>query len=193
MKLMKTLIAGAITLAVVPAMAYEAGDIMVKAGFINVSPKSDSGIDGVEVLDDTQIAIALTYMATNNIGIEVLGATPFEHDIEVNGDKVGSTKHLPPTVSAQYYPMDSDSAIQPYLGLGVNHTFFFDEEIGGADAHLGKSWGLAMSAGVNYNIDDNMMASIAIYKIDIDAELNDSGTDVEIDPTAIMITGGYKF
>lgn len=193
MKLMKTLIAGAISLAVIPAMAYEAGDIMVKAGVINVSPKSDSGVDGVEVKDDTQLAIALTYMVTDKVGVEVLGATPFEHDIEVNGTKAGSTKHLPPTVSAQYYPLEASSAIQPYVGLGINHTFFFDEELGGADLHLGKSWGLAYSAGCDYNFDDKLMAGIAIYKMDIDAEIGDSGTDVEIDPTAIMITGGYKF
>lgn len=191
MKLIKTLIAGAITLAVVPAMAYEAGDIMVKAGVINVSPKSDSGIDGVTVEDDTQLGLTLTYMATDQIGVEVLAATPFEHSVEAGGVEVGTTKHLPPTVSAQYYPMDPASDIQPYVGLGINHTFFFDED--GAAEHLGKSWGLAFSAGVNYNIDEHFMANVAVWKLDIDSELNDSGTDVEIDPTAIMVSCGYKF
>jgi outer membrane protein W len=38
-----------------------------------------------------------------------------------------------------------------------------------------------------------MLASIAAWKVDIDAELNDSGTDVEIDPIAIMVSCGYKF
>ena len=42
MKLLKTLLASAVAVAAMPALAYEAGDIIVKAGVVNVSPKSDS-------------------------------------------------------------------------------------------------------------------------------------------------------
>ena len=36
--------------------------------------------------------------------------------------KFGSIKHLPPTLSVIYYPLDKTSAFQPYVGAGVNHT-----------------------------------------------------------------------
>ena len=191
MKLLKTLLATAIVTSTIPAMAYEAGDIVVKAGIINVNPKSDSGIDGVTVKDDTQLGLTVTYMATPKIGVEVLAATPFKHTVEAGGERIATVKHLPPTISALYFPLSGESKLQPYLGLGVNHTFFFDED--GAVAHLGKSTGLAMTLGVNYDLGDNMLASVAAWKVDIDAELNDSGTDVEIDPIAIMVSCGYKF
>lgn len=192
MKATKLLIATGVLLASTGgAYAYEAGDIIAKAGIINVNPKSDSGIDGVEVLDDTQLGLTLTYMVTPQIGVELLAATPFEHDIEVGGNKLASTKHLPPTISAQYYPMSPESQIQPYVGVGLNHTFFFEED--GIVNHLGPNTGLAFSAGVNYNINETYLCNLAVWKIDIDAELNDSGTDVEIDPTVIFASVGMKF
>lgn len=194
MKLLKTLLASAVAVSAMPALAYEAGDIIVKAGVVNVAPKSDNltvkGAGTVDVKSDTQLGITATYMVMPQVGIEVLAATPFKHDIELNGKKVASTKQLPPTVSAQYYPMDPASKIQPYVGLGVNHTFFFDEE---KDFNLGKSWGLSVSAGVDYMIDDQFIANLGVWKIDIDSEHSALKKDVEIDPLVVMIGAGMKF
>lgn len=195
MKLLKTLLASAVAVSAMPALSYEAGDIIIKAGLAHVAPKDDNlklgGGNTIEVESDTAIGITATYMITPKVGVELLAATPFKHDIELNGDKVAETKHLPPTLTAQYYLMDPASKIQPYVGLGVNHTFFFEED--GVVSHLGKSWGIAYQAGVNYDIDDRFLANVAVWKMDIDAELNDGGDDVEIDPLVFMVGAGMKF
>jgi outer membrane protein len=207
MKLVSTLLATSIAaFGASTAMAYEAGDIMLKAGVINVSPKDDNtsitGVGDVQVKDDTQLGLTATYMVTPQIGIEVLAATPFKHSVELNGDRIGTTKHLPPTVSAQYYPLDASSAIQPYVGAGLNATFFFDESgavKGDSLGPLGDSFGLSVSAGVNYDIDDQFMANLAVWYIDIDSELDGSKSalgkdyEVEIDPIVLMVGAGYKF
>lgn len=203
MKLVKSLLATAVAASTValsvPAMSYEAGDMMVKAGVIHVMPKSDNleiGASTLEVEPDTQLGLTFTYMVTPQVGVEVLAATPFKHEIQIDGDKVGTTKHLPPTVSAQYYPMDPSSAIQPYVGAGLNMTFFFDEEgaaKGDAAGPLGDSFGLSVSGGLNYNIDENLMANLAVWYIDIDSELDTLEKDVEIDPIVVMVGAGYKF
>jgi len=211
MKLVKSLLATAVAASTValsvPAMSYEAGDMMVKAGVIHVAPKSDNleldGVGTVEVKSDTQLGLTFTYMVTPQVGVEVLAATPFKHQIELDGEKVGTTKHLPPTVSAQYYPMDSSSAIQPYVGAGLNMTLFFEEEdIASGDDGVGPltdSFGLSVSGGVNYNIDDKLMANVAVWYIDIDSKLDGAkdaglpGDNVEIDPLVVMAGVGYKF
>jgi outer membrane protein len=207
MKLVSTLLATSIAvLGSSQVMAYEAGDIMVKAGIINVAPKNDnvniSGVGKVQVEDDTQIGLTATYMVTPQVGIELLAATPFKHSVELDGDRIGTTKHLPPTISAQYYPMDPSSAIQPYVGAGLNMTFFFDEDgavKGDSLGPLGDSFGLSVSAGVNYDIDDKFMANLAVWYIDIDSELDGSNQalgkdyEVEIDPIVVMAGVGYKF
>lgn len=197
MKMMKTLLAAAVVAASVPAMAYEAGDMMVKAGAINVNPKSDNidlgGGAKAQIDDDTQLGLTFTYMVTPKIGVEVLAATPFEHDVKLNGNTIASTKHLPPTVSAQYYFMDGASKVQPYVGVGINFTTFFEDNLSaGGDLNLDNSWGLALSAGVNYDIDEKWLVNAAVWKMDIDTEMT-GGTDVEIDPLVVMIGGGYKF
>lgn len=200
MKLMPTMLAAAIAMSgATAANAYEAGDIMVKAGVIHVAPKSDNlelGASTLEVAADTQLGLTATYMVTPQVGVEVLAATPFKHQIEIDGDKVGTTKHLPPTVSVQYYPMDAASALQPYVGAGLNMTLFFEEEgaaKGNAAGPLGDSFGLSVSGGVNYQIDENLMANLAVWYIDIDSELDALEESVEIDPLVVMVGAGYKF
>jgi outer membrane protein len=200
MKLVSTLLATSIAvLGSSQVMAYEAGDIMVKAGIINVAPKDDNlkiGSSTVQVKDDTQIGLTATYMVTPQVGIELLAATPFKHTVELDGNKIGTTKHLPPTISAQYYPMDSSSAIQPYVGAGLNMTLFFNEEgavKGDALGPLTDSFGLSVSAGINYDIDDKFMANIGVWYIDIDTDLDAADETVEIDPIVVMAGVGYKF
>ena len=44
--------------------------------------------------------------------------------------KLGTLKHLPPTLSVVYYPLDNKSAFQPYVGAGINYTWIYDEHVG---------------------------------------------------------------
>ena len=147
-----------------PSFAYEAGDILVRAGTATVAPESKSDdIDlvagqAVTANDNTQLGVSGTYMITNNIGVEVLAATPFSHDITASGGTLAGTpiaevKHLPPTISAQYYPMEASSKLQPYVGAGLNITVFFDEKVssdidaaGYNNISLDESFGLAVQA-----------------------------------------------
>src|SRR5690606_35938452 len=119
MKMMKTLLAAAVVAASVPAMAYEAGDIMVKAGAISVAPEN-SETSAAEISENTQLGITATYMFHSKWGVELLAATPFEHNIAVRGTAItAKTKHLPPTVSLQYYPLSGENSnVQPYFEIG---------------------------------------------------------------------------
>jgi outer membrane protein len=145
-------------------------------------------------------------MLTDQIGLGVLAATPFSHDIKGAGDlasagKVAETKHLPPTVTLQYFPMPSGSKLQPYVGAGVNYTVFFDEDtagpLAGTDIELDDSFGLAAEAGVDYMITENVGVNAAIWWIDIDTEAKieaaNQTVDVEIDPLVYMVGVSYKF
>jgi outer membrane protein len=84
---------------------------------------------------DTQLGLTFAYMLTDHIGLELLAATPFKHTVGVKGlgggldGKLADIKQLPPTLSLQYYPMDASSKFQPYAGVGINYTLFFDEDL----------------------------------------------------------------
>ena len=201
------------------AHAFKEGDIIVRAGAITVDPHEDSGevhVGGAAVagtkatLDsDTQLGLNFAYMVTDHVGIELLAATPFSHDVGtkgLGGLKLGSLKHLPPTLSAVYYPMESASAFQPYVGLGINYTWFFDTELtseaedaGFTGLDMKDSWGLAYQVGMDYMLTENIMINGQVRYIDIDttgttyAGQTKVDVDVDVDPFVYMVGLGYKF
>lgn len=223
-KMTKTLLAAGFALSAMSANAYDAGDIIVRAGAISVNPSASSEVVAPGVLDvtvdvdnNTQLGLTGTYMFSPNIGVEVVAATPFSHDINVNevALKAGDTKHLPPTVLLQYYPMEASSKFQPYVGLGLNYTVFFESYTsddldgvlagllntsvkGGLD--LDNSTGLAFQLGFDYELSDNLGLNVAAWKIDIDTTAtvyaNDAKVtsfDVAIDPMVYMAGIFYRF
>ena len=205
-------------------LAYQAGDWIVRAGVASVDPDDDSSklhLNGTPLAgtkatvdDDQQLGLTATYMIDSHLGVSLLAATPFEHDIKAKGVgsssiDAGSSKQLPPTLTLQFFPMDGSSAFQPYLGVGVNFTTFFDENVDGelesvmgskGDLSLEDSWGLAGQVGADYLFSEHWMISASIWYLDIDTEAefkfkngNRVTADVDVDPWVYMLGVGYKF
>lgn len=181
------------------ATAHEAGDWLVRIGGSQVDPKSNNG-DVVNVDADSSISATLSYMLTEHWAIDVLAAWPFEHDINLNGGpEVGSTKHLPPTVSVQYHFLPN-ADFQPYVGLGINYTTFFDEEttgpLAGSDLSLDDSWGLAAQVGIDWMLGDTWFFNLDARYIDIETDAFLDGAfleKVEIDPMVYGAHIGFRF
>ncbi|MBK1851047.1 MULTISPECIES: OmpW/AlkL family protein [unclassified Marinobacter] len=236
----KLSVMAAAVMAVAPAaQAFEGGDFILRAGAVHVAPDDSSdvikvggapifGADArVSVDTNTQLGIRATYMFTSNLGVGVLGATPFKHNINGAGDlygagKLGETKHLPPTLTLQYFPMHSSSALQPFVGVGVNYTTFFETKttstldgavaatvpLAGAttELELDDSVGVAFEAGVDYMLSENFGLNAAIWWADINTDAtvkvydgagnfvtNADTFEVEIDPMVYMVGFTYKF
>lgn len=217
----------AMTLAAPFAQAFQAGDVILRAGAITVDPRENSddiyvGALGVSVPgtkatlnSDTQLGLNFAYMVSDKVGIELLAASPFTHDVGVGGmpgpfaglnGQLGELKHLPPTLSVLYYPMAAKSAFQPYLGLGVNYTWFFDTELtseaegkGFSGLDIKDSWGLSAQVGMDYMLTDNIMVNAQVRYIDIDTTGTTSyggakvKVDLDVDPMVYMVGLGYKF
>lgn len=181
------------------ATAFEPGDWLVRAGASYVNPASDNS-DIVSVDSDTSITFNFSYMMTDIWALELLAAVPFKHDIELlDGTKVGSTKHLPPTLSLQYH-FRPTAQFQPYLGIGINYTNFFSEKttgpLEGIDLNLGDSWGLAGQAGFDILFNDKWFFNLDVRYIDIDTKASLDGLSigkVEIDPWVFGGHIGYRF
>lgn len=184
------------------AVAYGAGDFFTRVGVAKVAPKSDNGTlaggaFAVDVQDKTGVAFTLGYRFHDNVGVELLAALPFEHDIALNGDNLASTKHLPPTLTLQYYPLGgSDSQVQPYVGAGINYTRFSDESLAIGELELDDSWGAAAQVGVDLLIDDHWALNAAAWYLDIDTDATINGAaagTVAIDPLVVMAGLSYRF
>ncbi|MCO7262070.1 outer membrane protein OmpW [Dickeya zeae] len=197
----------------VPALAeaHQAGDVIVRAGTATVRPHTSSddvlGLGSFSVNNNTQLGLTLGYMATDNIGVELLAATPFKHRVGVGGvGQIAEVKHLPPTLMAQYYFGQSTDSLRPYLGVGLNYTTFFDEKFnqtgqdaGLTDLHLKSSWGVAAQAGLDYNLNKNWLLNMSVWWMDIDTTVKfkaagqDQSIKTRLDPWVFMFGFGYKF
>ncbi|NUU66608.1 outer membrane protein OmpW [Enterobacteriaceae bacterium BIT-l23] len=193
------------------ASAHEAGEFFLRAGSATVRPSESSdnvlGMGGFNVNNNTQLGLTFTYMATDNIGIELLAATPFRHKVGLGptGD-IATVHHLPPTLMAQWYFGDSSSKFRPYVGVGINYTTFFDEgfnktgkEAGLSDLSLKDSWGVAGQVGLDYMINRDWLLNMSVWYMDIDTEVRfkaggqKQNIDTSLDPWVFMFSAGYRF
>ncbi|HGN1707186.1 TPA: outer membrane protein OmpW [Providencia rettgeri] len=216
MKKLTALVLAAATLVPAVSIAHEAGDFIFRAGTATVRPNAggdDANIKGLGNLgsfgvnNNTQLGLTFGYMITDNIGVELLAATPFEHKVGTGptGD-IAKVKQLPPTLMAQYYFGSKEDKLRPYLGAGVNYTVFFDEKFnstgkgaGLSDLKVDSSWGFAAQAGMDYMLTDNWMLNASLWWIDIesDVKFKHDGerykVNTRIDPFVFMFGAGYRF
>jgi outer membrane protein len=206
------------------AVAHEAGDVVLRVGVIHAAPDVSSSkiktdvtgkISGssADVGSDTQLGLTATYMVMPHFGLELLAATPFTHDVKVKGvgagidGKFGKVSHLPPTLSGQFFFLNPKSKFQPYVGLGLTYTTFFNEKLtseqkanGFSNLSLDDSIGLSMQAGMDFKVTDRMMINAAVWKLGISTTakakhnaLGNVKVDVDVDPWVYFFGLGYKF
>jgi outer membrane protein len=205
------LLAALVAAFALPAAAQSRGDWTLGLGVHNVDPKSDNGrldatalglgpLPPTEVGSSVRPTITAEYFIRDNLGLEVLASLPFQHDIDIRGvGRVGSTKHLPPTVSLQYHFANASRAT-PFVGVGVNYTTFFSEDttgaLAGTDLSLDDSWGLAAHAGIDFAVGARSAIRLDARWIDIDTDVKVNGTRVgtaNIDPLVYGAAWVVKF
>jgi len=203
-------LAAAMALAAAPAMAQSKGDWTLGVGVHAVDPKSDAGdLNGAalglgalptKVDSSVRPTVTFEYFVADNVGIEVLGALPFKHEISIDGvGKVGQTKQLPPVVSLQYHFANS-SKVTPFVGLGVNYTKFFSTDSKGALAgtklKLEDSWGLAAHAGLDFALSEKGALRVDLRWADIDSKVKVNGNTLgtaKVDPLVYGMAYVFKF
>lgn len=193
---------------------YQAGDIVIRGGITQVNPDNNRDtvlLDGgalplnLSADEDTQLGLNFVYFYDQNWAIELLAATPFNHDIilhdnsgatnsiygiDLNRAKFAQAKQLPPTLSALYY-FTTSSPFKPYIGLGLNYTVFFEEEFtaipkaaGFSNLNLDASWGYSVQIGGDYQLNDKWHINLSARYIDINT---DATFNVE---NNLNVTGG---
>jgi len=206
-----TLVLLAAALAPTLAMAHQEGDFIFRAGTATVRPHVGSdnvlGLGSFNANNNTQLGLTFGYMVTDHIGVELLAASPFKHNVSIEGvGTLASTRQLPPTLMAQYYFAPSQSAFQPYVGLGLNYTTFFDSKFndngkaaGLSNLSLKDSWGVAGQVGMDYQLNKNWLLNMSVWWMNIETKVKfDAGTESQsintrLDPWVLMLGAGYTF
>lgn len=203
----KSATAAVLVLAVIGAYAgnamAEESPWLIRARAVQIDPANKSApIGGVGASDRLHVSsktipeIDVSYFFTPNIAAELILTYPQKHDVTLDGNKIGTFKHLPPTLSLQYHFMP-EKQFSPYVGAGVNYTTMSGVNLlNGAGRLEHDSWGVSLQAGVDYKLDKNWSLNFDVKKVQIRSDVFISGakaSEVKVDPWLIGVGVGYRF
>lgn len=186
------------------AFAQQAeGPWMVRVRAVNLdSANKDSTGLGLSINNKWMPELDVSYFFTPNIAAELVLTYPQKHDLRANGlGKIGSLKHLPPTLLAQYH-FTNFGAFKPYVGAGVNYTRFSSVSFNPAvQAALNpsikkNSFGGALQIGFDYALDKNWSLNFDVKKVFIETDVSSAGTKVgtfKVNPVLVGVGLGYRF
>lgn len=201
-KTVLTFIAVAMTFAAAQAPAQNS-PWLVRARAVHIDPADKSapvaGLgapDRISVSDKTIAEVDVSYFFTPNIAAELMLTVPQKHDVYLDGASIGTFKHLPPALLAQYHFMPG-ATVSPYVGAGVNWTTFSKNRILGGQGSLEHdSWGLALQAGVDYRLSEQWSLNVDVKKVQIRSDVLIGGvkaSHVKVDPVLFGVGVGYRF
>jgi outer membrane protein len=184
------------------AMAQES-PWLVRARAVYIDPANKSApiggtgaADRLHVSTKTAPELDFSYFFTPNIAAELVLTYPQKHDATLDGASIGTFKHMPPTLTAQYHFLPG-TAVNPYVGAGVNYTLMSKVNLlGGAASLEHDSCGLALQAGVDFKLDKNWSINLDVKKVQIRSDVNIKGvrvSEVKVDPLLIGVGVGYRF
>lgn len=185
----------------VQAQAADSGDWIVRARALNLQSanKDDTGLN-LSVNDKTFPEVDITYFFSPNLAAELVLTYPQKHDIRAGGSKIGSLKHLPPTLSVQYH--FTGMSVRPYVGAGLNYTRFssvsFDPAVVAALApSIDKnSFGLALQLGADLPIGGGWLLNLDVKKVQIRTDVFSAGAKAgtfKVDPLLVSLGIGKRF
>lgn len=150
--------------------------------------------------------IDVSYYLTKNFALELVCCISYNKLFLKGGPlantQVGDTWVFPPTLMLQYHWTEFGK-FQPYIGVGVNYTHYFNQQAAyGVLSHLNvtDSWGIAGQVGFDYMINDHWGLNVDLKKImmnpNVTASLSD-GTIVHghagINPWLVGAGITYRF
>lgn len=189
--------------------AAEADPWMFRVRALKMSPANESDPipslsvpkDAIHVEDKWFPEVDFSYFFTSNIAMELILTYPQKHDVTLSGSKIGSVKHLPPTLNLQYH-FHPTPTVTPYIGAGINYTRFSDVKLNagpGLDLNLeSSSTGLAYQLGVDIEVAKNRFLNFDWKRVNIESDviLKSNGSKVShinIDPDLFSIGYGWRF
>ena len=199
---------------------FEAGSFMVRARGLAVLPQvrntpldlaTGSALSGGQTVKIDNVGtpeVDFSYFFTPNLSAELIAAT-FRTGLHTNNTTapdLGSSWLLPPTLTAQWHFFPK-GVINPYVGAGLNYTFFYNSDgantaAGNANRlNLSNSLGYALQAGVDYNITGRWYANLDVKYIFLSTNASEGGSNgtfpvtshVDVNPLLLGAGIGYRF
>ncbi|CAG9261238.1 outer membrane protein [Paraburkholderia unamae] len=184
-----------------PDSGIYAGDWLVRLRAIEIAPEARGsgplGALGADVNNALVPEVDFTYMATDNIGVELILGTS-RNQVTSNIGALGGVGVLPPTLLLQYH-FNNAGKVRPYVGAGINYTLFYNNGLhaGGQSVSIDNhSWGPALQFGIDFQVTKRIFVNADIKKIWMHTDASLAGTPLgtlHIDPIIVGLGVGMKF
>lgn len=202
------IVAAAIAALSAPAAAQKSeGPWMIRLRALSLTPanKSDAipslgvAADKITVSSKVFPDIDIAYYPQKHIALELVLTYPQQHDVKLNGTKIGTFKHLPPTLLAQYHFLP-DGLVRPYVGVGANLTLISNVDlkvpgVGALDLEK-SSVGAAGQVGADIRIVPGKYLNLDVKKVMIGSDVLLGSTKVsavKVDPWLVSVGLGMRF
>ena len=169
--------------------------VRVRAVHLDSANKDSTGL-GLSVNNKTIPEVDISYFFNKNVAAELILTVPQKHDLSssVLGGRIGSLKHLPPSLLLQYH-FDAPG-FKPYVGAGVNYTRFSSVNLpAGVDIDR-NSWGGALQVGVDIPLSKNLYLNFDVKKVYIKTDVFAGGVKAgtfKVDPVLVGVGLGWRF
>jgi len=139
---------------------------------------------------------------TQGVGPTTVGSVPY------NGVVVASARWIAPTLLLEYRLLNENCAWQPFIGVGVNYSTFYDRSTtaagnaafgGPTRLSLTASVGPAATIGVGYHVSGpwHVYTSYSIAQVKSDLSADTAGvvrtTRISFAPQTLVFSLGYSF
>jgi outer membrane protein len=194
-------LAGAAT----PALAQQQseGNWLVRVRALSLEPADKStpiggagASDRVGVENKLIPEIDISYFWSKNIATELVLTVPQRHDVTLDGAKIGSFKHLPPSLLMQYH-FNPEGQVRPYVGAGINYTIIGSEKLANNMKLENSSVGAVLQAGFDVKVGKNSFINFDVKKIQLRSDLYSSAgaklSTLKLDPVLWGVGFGYRF
>jgi outer membrane protein len=176
---------------------------LVRARAVHIDPADKSDPVGgtgasnrLHVSDKWIPEVDIAYFFTPHWAAELILTYPQKHTVTLDGASIGTFKHLPPTLTAQYHFLPG-AGIDPYVGAGVNYTLLSKVKLLNGAARLEHdSVGLALQAGADFRINERWSVNVDVKKVQIRSDVEIGGaraSRVRVDPVLFGVGLGYRF
>ena len=174
------------------------GPWMVRARAVHLdSSNGDSTGLGLSMNNKWMPEVDISYFFNKNVAVELILTVPQKQKLSssVIGGEIGTFKHLPPTLTAQYHFTDLGS-FKPYLGAGINYTRLSSVNLpAGVDVDR-NSVGLALQAGVDIPLSKNLYLNLDVKKLQLKTDVSVGGVnqgEFKVNPVLVGVGLGWRF
>ena len=219
-----------------PSFAFRAGDNAIYVGGAYVSPSGSIGTlnstgpagayfntitpgTTASIENASTFIVSYFHMFTDNVAAELTVGNPVSMKVDMNipnanksVNSAATTDASFPSVVVKYLFNAPADAFRPYVGLGVNYTYFSNtsansdslvQNLAGTSQSLSSSWNPVFNAGAIYNLNDHWSLNVGISYVPMTSDVSFSGAGagagtttsgkLTINPTDVTFKIGYRF